>query len=98
MKTEMIKALNEAEGTINIDIHGLEPKVAININIPQCLLIAAKALIASMARLAGTSEAEATLAVISFLGDTESSVADSQEQLDVMKEIIKRGGKIDDLM
>ena len=99
MKTEMIiKGLNEAEGTINIDIHGLEPKVAININSPQCLLIAAKALISSMARLTGTSEAEATLAVISFLDDTESSVADSQEQLDVMKEIIKRGGKIDGLM
>lgn len=98
MKQEIIKALNEADGTIKIDIHGLEPKVAIDINSPQCLLIAAKALISSMARLAGTSEGEATLAVIFFLGDTESSVADSQEQLDVMKEIIKRGGKIDDLM
>lgn len=98
MTRETIKGLNEAEETINIDIHGLESKVAININSPQCLLISAKTLISSMARLTGTSEAEATLAVISFLGDTESSIANSQEQLDVMKEIIKRGGKIDDLM
>lgn len=98
MTRETIKGLNEAEGTINIDIHGLEHKVAIDVNSPHCLFIAIKALISSMARLAGTSEAEATLAVISFLGDTESSIADSQEQLDVMKEIIKRGGKIDDLM
>ena len=98
MKQEIIKALNEADGTIKIDIHGLEPKVAIDINSPQCLLIAAKALISSIARLAGTSEGEATLAVISFLSDTESYTADSQEQLNLMKEIIKRGEKIDDLM
>lgn len=98
MKQEIIEALNEADGTIKIDIHGLEPKVALDINSPQCLLIAAKALISSMARLAGTSEGETTLAVISFLSDTESYVADSQEQRNLMKEIIKRGGKIDDLM
>lgn len=98
MKQEFIKALNEAEGTINIDIHGLEPKIAININNSQCLLIAAKTLISSMARLAGISESEATLAVISFLDDTKSYLGNSQEQIDVMKEIIKRGGKIDDLM
>ena len=98
MTRETIKGLNEAEGTINIDIHGLEPKVAIDINSPHCLFIAAKALISSMARVAGVSEAEAIFAVLSFLDDTESNVADSQEQADVMKEIIKRGGKIDDLM
>lgn len=33
-----------------------------------------------------------------FLNDTESNVADSQEQADVMREILKRGVKIDDLM
>lgn len=98
MTAETIKELNEAEGTINIDIHGLEPRVKMDINNPHCLFIAAKALIASIAHLGGTSEAEAIVAVTSFLGDTESCVADSQEQADVMKEILKRGGEIDDLM
>lgn len=30
MTAETIKELNEAEGTINIDIHGLEPRVKVN--------------------------------------------------------------------
>ena len=98
MTEETIKGLNEAEGTINIDIHGLEPRVEIDINNPHSLFIAAKALISSIAHVGGTSEAEAIVAVISFLGDTESNVADSQEQADVMKEILNRGVKIDDLM
>lgn len=98
MTRETIKGLNEAEGTINIDIHGLEPRVEIDINNPHCLFIAINALISSLARVAGESEAETILAVLSFLNDAESHVADSQEQRDVMKEILKRGGKIDDLM
>ncbi len=98
MTRETIKEFNEAEGTINIDIHGLEPRVKMDINEPHCLLIAAKALISSMAHLAGISEAEAIFTVISFLDDTKSCVADSKEQIDVMKEILNRGGKIDDLM
>lgn len=44
------------------------------------------------------NEAEAIVAVVSFADDTKSNVADSQEQADVMREILKRGGKIDDLM
>lgn len=98
MREETLKGLNEAEGTIKIDIHGLEPEVKIDINNPHCLFIAAKALISSIAHIGGTSEAEAIVAVISFLSDTELCVADSQEQADVMKEILKRGGKIDDSM
>lgn len=98
MTEETIKKLNEAEGTINIDVHGLEPSVKMDINSPHCLFIAAKALISSIAHIGGTSEAEAIVAVVSFADDTKSNVAESQEQLDAMKEILKRGGKIDDLM
>ncbi len=98
MNAETLKGLNEAEGTIKIDIHGLEPTVKIDINNPHCLFVAAKVLISSIAHIGGTSEAEAIVAVTSFLSDTKSCVADSQEQADVMKEILKRGGEMDDSM
>ena len=98
MNAETMKELNEAEGTINIDIHGLESRIKMSINNPHCLFIAAKTLISTIAHLGDTSEAEAIVAVTSFLDDTKSYVADSQEQVDVMKEILKRGGEIHDFM
>ncbi len=98
MRAETMKELNEAKGTINIDIHGLEPRIKMSINNPHCLFIAAKVLISSIAHLGGISEAEAIAAVTSFISDTKSCVADSQEQVDIMKEILKRGGEIHDFM
>jgi hypothetical protein len=51
-----------------------------------------------MAKSAKIKPQEALMAVISFMSDTSSLVADSREQMDVMNEILNRGGKIDDLM
>lgn len=98
MTEETMKKLNEAEGTIKIDIDGLVPKVDINVNNIHGLFIGAKALISSIAYIAGSSESEALVAVTSFVKDTKSYAADSREQVDVIKEILKQGVKIDDLM
>ena len=95
---EVQKELDNAKGHFEIDINGIEPIVKAQFNGGGALLIAAHALILTMAKSAKIKPQEALAAVISFMNDTSSLVTDSQEQMDVMKEILKRGGKIDDLM
>lgn len=98
MDAEIIKGLKEAKGHIEIDINEMQPKVSLKINNSEALLISISALISSMARLGNVSEWEVLLWVVEFCEQTHTYTADSQEQADVMKEILKRGGKIDDFM
>lgn len=98
MNAETIKRLKEAKGHIEIDINGLVPKVSFNINNSEALLISISALISSMANLANMSELEVVLGVADFCEHIQTFKVDSQEQADVIREILKRGGKIDDSM
>lgn len=96
MNAETIKGLKEAKGHIEIDINGMQPKVSFKINNSEALLISISALISSIARLGNLSELEVLLGVVAFCEQTHTFTADSQEQVDVMEQILKRGGKIDD--
>lgn len=92
------KKLESAKGHFEIDINGLTPQVKGEFSGGAALIIAAHAMILTMAKAAKVKPQEALSAVITFMNDTSSLVADSREQMDIMKEILKRGGKIDDLM
>jgi hypothetical protein len=92
------KDLDNAKGHFEIDVNGLEPIIKAEFNGGAALLIAAHSMILTMAKSAKIKPQEALMAVISFMSDTSSLVADSREQMDVMNEILNRGGKIDDLM
>ncbi len=98
MNSETIKGLKEAKGHIEIDINGMQPKVSLQLNNSEGLLISISALISTTARLGNMSEWEVILGLVEFCEHTHTFTADSQEQADVMEQILKRGGKIDDLM
>lgn len=96
MTKETAEKLKNAKGTITLDINGLDrSKIEIShLSGGESLFIATKMLVAALAYIANTSEAEAFLALEDFIKDTGAFVAESPEQVDVMAEILKRGGKI----
>lgn len=87
---ERIEELNNAEAHIEIDVKGLTPEIKMNINGGAALLIAANALIVSMAKLGEITPYEALAVVKSFIDDTKSFVGESKEQLEGIQEILKQ--------
>ena len=87
------KKLESAKGHFEIDINGLTPQIKGEFNGGAALIIAAHAMILTMAKAAKVKPQEALSAVITFMRDTQSLVADSREQMDVMNEILKREEK-----
>lgn len=90
---EVQKELYNAKGHFEIDVNGLEPIIKAECNGGAALLIAAHAMILTMAKQAKIKPQQALMAVITFMRDTQSLVADSREQMDVMNEILKREEK-----
>lgn len=82
--------LESAEGEIKIDIHGLTPKVKIEVNSEEALILGVVSLINSYADLADCPAYVILANIVKFMKHTRHIATESREQAEVMHEIFKR--------